>query len=69
MESFHNGIATHFQATVLPASSQSFHSVDADAWCKQAPRDGELWMLSVKGSDSSPSSSSMSLNERALGVL
>ena len=38
-----NGFATHFQAsplismrTELLASSQSCHSIDADAWCKRA---------------------------------
>ena len=43
MESLQTGFATHFQATLLfskrtvsLASSQSFCSVDADAWCKRA---------------------------------
>ena len=41
MESIQNGIANHFQATplfsmktVMLASLQSCHNVDADAWCK-----------------------------------
>ena len=43
MESLQNGVATYFQVTPLismrtksPASWQSCHSVDADAWCKRA---------------------------------
>ena len=45
MESLQNGIATHFQATPLflmktesQASSQSYRSIDADAWCKRTLR-------------------------------